>query len=262
MVSEGTLSGNTTSLQGNIGNNATVEFDQRTSGIYGGILRGTGTLRKSGIGVVTFSGANRYTGETQINAGTLFVEGNQAQATGALTVASGATLGGKGTVGGSTTISAGGNHRIGASATGDAPGYQTFANALTYNADSQAFWRLTANTTTATTAGKQNFDQAGVGTTLTVSQDAIFNLAFNNVGSTVNWADSFWNVAKSNSDGWQIFNAALLSAPGQTIFTLNPADQWRDSQGVLLSVARPDYTFAFYKDQANGDLYLNYIYSP
>jgi autotransporter-associated beta strand protein len=262
LVSKGTLSGNTTSLQGNIGNNATVEFDQSTSGIYGGILRGTGTLRKSGIGVVTFSGANRYTGETQINAGTLFVEGNQAQATGALTVASGATLGGKGTVGGSTTISAGGNHRIGASATGDAPGYQTFANALTYNANSQAFWRLTANTTTAITAGKQNFDQAGVGTTLTVNQDAIFNLAFNNVGSTVNWADPFWNVAKSNSDGWQIFNAAELIADGPTVFTLNPADQWRDSQGVLLSDVRRDYTFVFYKDEANGDLYLNYIYSP
>ena len=192
----------------------------------------------------------------------MFIEGNQGTATGTLSVASGATLGGKGTVGGSTTISAGGNHRIGASATVDAPGYQTFVNALTYNADSQAFWRLTANTTTAITAGKQNFDQAGVGTTLTVSQDAIFNLAFNNVGSTVNWADSFWNVAKSNSDGWQIFNAALLSVPDLTIFTLNPANQWRDSQGVLLSVARPDYTFAFYKDEANGDLYLNYIYSP
>ena len=261
-VSEGTLSGNTTSLSGAIANSGVVQFNQTSNGTYAGVISGTGEFRKSGVGSLSLSGPNSYTGPTQVNNGTLFIEGNQGTATGTLSVASGATLGGKGIVGGSTTISAGGNHRIGASATGDAPGYQTFANALTYNADSQAFWRLTANTTTATTAGKQNFDQAGVGSTLTVSQDAIFNLAFNNVGSTVNWADSFWNVAKSNSDGWQIFNAALLSAPGQTIFTLNPADQWRDSQGVLLSVARPDYTFAFYKDQANGDLYLNYIYSP
>ena len=261
-VSAGTLVGSTTSLPGNIVNNGVVEFNQSANGTYAGVISGTGQLRKAGTGAVSLSGLNSYTGSTQVNNGTLFIEGDQAAATGTLSVASGATLGGKGTVGGSTTISAGGNHRIGASATGDAPGYQTFANALTYNADSQAFWRLTANTTTATTAGKQNFDQAGVGTTLTVSQDAIFNLAFNNVGSTVNWADSFWNVAKSNTAGWQIFNAALLSAPGETVFTLNPADQWRDSQGVLLSVARPDYTFAFYKDEANGDLYLNYIYSP
>ena len=261
-VSAGKIVGSTTSLPGNIVNNGVVEFNQSANGTYAGIISGTGQLRKAGTGAVSFSGSNSYTGSTQVNNGTLFIEGDQAAATGALSVASGATLGGKGTVGGSTTISSGGNHRIGASATGDAPGYQTFANALTYNADSQAFWRLTANTTTATTAGKQNFDQAGVGTTLTVSQDAIFNLAFNNVGSTVNWADSFWNVAKSNSDGWQIFNAALLSVPDLTIFTLNPANQWRDSQGVLLSVARPDYTFAFYKDEANGDLYLNYIYSP
>ena len=261
-VSAGTLLGNTTSLQGNIINNAEVEFKQSSNGTYAGVISGSGQLVKAGTGSVSLLGENSYIGSTQVNDGALFIEGNQGTATGTLSVASGATLGGKGTVGGSTTISAGGNHRIGASATGDAPGYQTFANALTYNADSQAFWRLTANTTTATTAGNQNFDQAGVGTTLTVSQNAIFNLAFNNVGSTVNWADSFWNAAKSNTDGWQIFNAALLSAPGQTIFTLNPANQWRDSQGVLLSVARPDYTFAFYKDQANGDLYLNYIYSP
>ena len=261
-VGNGTLVVSTTSLSGNIANSGVVQFNQTVNGTYAGVISGTGEFRKSGVGSLSLSGQNSYTGPTQVNNGTLFIEGNQETATGALSVASGATLGGKGTVGGSTTIAAGGNHRIGASATGDAPGYQTFANALTYNAGSEVFWRLAANTTTAITAGNQNFDQAGVGTRLVISQSATFNLGFNSDGSTVNWADAFWDVAKSNSAGWQIFNAALLSAPGETVFTLNPADQWLDSQGVLLSVARPDYTFAFYKDEANGDLYLNYIYSP
>jgi len=261
-VTAGTLRGNTTSLSGNIANSGVVEFNQTSNGTYAGVISGTGQLSKIGTGTVSLSGASSYTGSTGIDAGALFIEGNQSSATGAVSVALGATLGGKGTVGGPTTILSDGNHRIGASATGDQPGYQTFANALTYNAGSEVFWRLAANTTTAITAGNQNFDQAGVGTRLLISQSATFNLGFNSGGSTVNWADSFWDVAKSNSAGWQIFNAAELIANGPTVFTLNPASQWRDSQGVLLSDVRPDYTFAFYKDEANNDLYLNYIYSP
>ena len=261
-VTAGTLRGNTTSLRGAIANSAIVEFNQATNGTYAGVISGTGQLSKIGTGTVSLSGESSYKGYTGINAGALFIEGNQSNATGAVSVALGATLGGKGTVGGPTTIRSDGNHRIGASATGDQPGYQTFANALTYNAGSEVFWRLSANTTTAITAGVQNFDQAGVGTRLLISQSATFNLGFNSGGSTVDWSDSFWDLAKSNTAGWQIFNAAELIANGPTVFTLNPADQWRDSRGVRLSVARPDYTFAFYKDEANYDLYLNYIYSP
>jgi fibronectin-binding autotransporter adhesin len=261
-ASAGTLSGNTTSLRGMIRNNAAVEFNQAFTGVYAEAISGTGILRKAGSGSVSFSGANSYTGATQINAGTLFIEGDQEKATGALTAATGATLGGKGIIGGATTIATGGSHRIGASVSDDQAGYQTFTKALTYEAGSQAFWRLTANTTEAVTGGSQNFDQAGVGTLLTVSPTATFNLAFNAPGSTVDWSDSFWDAAKLTTDGWLVFSAAALSAAGQDVFTLNPATQWTDSQGVLLSITRPEYTFAFYKDEANDDLYLNYIYSP
>lgn len=271
-VSDGVLSGNTTSLRGQIVNNAVVQFNEANSGTYAGAMSGTGTLLKAGLGSVSFSGANSYTGATQINAGTLFIEGDQEAATGALTTASGATLGGKGIIGGATTIASGGSHRIGASASDNQAGYQTFTNALTYAAGSQAFWRLTANTTVPETAGSQNFDQVGVGTSLTVSPTATFNLAFNTPGSsTVDWSNNFWDAAKLDADGWLVFSASeilpptarvlKISAAGQDVFTLNPASEWRDSQGVLLSEARPGYTFAFYKDQAAGELYLNYIYS-
>src|SRR3546814_5565690 len=54
------------------------------------------------------NGANSYAGATNVNAGTLLVDGNQSAATGLTTVASGATLGGIGTIGGDVNVAAGG----------------------------------------------------------------------------------------------------------------------------------------------------------
>ena len=70
-VSAGTLQGDTTSLQGNIVNNASVIFDQYITGTYAGVLSGTGSLTKSGAGTLTLSGANTYAGGTTVSAGTL-----------------------------------------------------------------------------------------------------------------------------------------------------------------------------------------------
>jgi autotransporter-associated beta strand protein len=65
-------------------------------------------LTKGGSGTLTLGGDNRYTGQTYVTAGKLFINGDQTLAAGAITVAANATLGGKGIIGGSTTIAAGG----------------------------------------------------------------------------------------------------------------------------------------------------------
>jgi fibronectin-binding autotransporter adhesin len=70
-VSGGTLLGNTTSLQGNILNDALVVFDQTPDGTYAGSMSGTGALAKLGAGVLTLTGANSYTGGTIINGGSV-----------------------------------------------------------------------------------------------------------------------------------------------------------------------------------------------
>ena len=70
-VNVGTLQGDTTSLQGNIANNAAVVFDQATAGTYAGTMTGTGSVTKSGTGNVTLSGNNSYTGGTIVSGGTL-----------------------------------------------------------------------------------------------------------------------------------------------------------------------------------------------
>jgi fibronectin-binding autotransporter adhesin len=71
---------------------------------------GTGVLSlvKDGEGTWVLSGTSAYTGGTTINKGTLLVNANQSLATGAVTVQSGATLGGNGTIGGAVTVNTGG----------------------------------------------------------------------------------------------------------------------------------------------------------
>ncbi len=70
-VEAGTVQGNTTSLQGAIVNNATVVFDQGTSGTYAGVMSGTGALIKTGAGNLTLTAANSYIGGTTVSGGTL-----------------------------------------------------------------------------------------------------------------------------------------------------------------------------------------------
>jgi fibronectin-binding autotransporter adhesin len=72
-VSGGTLQGNTTSLQGNILNNANVTFNQLTAGTYAGAISGGGSLAKIGAGTLTLTGNNTQTGGTTINGGAISV---------------------------------------------------------------------------------------------------------------------------------------------------------------------------------------------
>ncbi|SBS30740.1 Cadherin domain protein [Marinomonas spartinae] len=79
-VSAGTLSGTTTSLTGDIVNNAAVVFNQNSSGTYSKIISGTGTFTKSGSGAVTLTGENTYTGNTIVSAGELVLNNSNGMA--------------------------------------------------------------------------------------------------------------------------------------------------------------------------------------
>jgi trimeric autotransporter adhesin len=61
------------------------------------------SLQMEGTGTLTLSNTNTYTGATNVNSGTLLVNGSTAGAS-TVAVASGAILGGSGTVGGATTL--------------------------------------------------------------------------------------------------------------------------------------------------------------
>lgn len=83
-------------------------------------------LTKIDAGKWILEGDNIYTGATNVNGGTLLVNGDQTAATGAVTVAAAGTLGGTGTVGGATTVN-------GKLSPGASPGTLTFAGNLTVN---------------------------------------------------------------------------------------------------------------------------------
>jgi autotransporter-associated beta strand protein len=73
IVSAGQLVGTTASLQGAITNNASVAFDQATTGNYSSLMSGSGSLTKLGVGKVMITGSNSYSGGTTITGGTVEV---------------------------------------------------------------------------------------------------------------------------------------------------------------------------------------------
>ncbi|MFT8418649.1 MAG: autotransporter domain-containing protein [Acetobacter sp.] len=98
----GTLSG---SADGTINGQLILNAANTT---YSGILSGSGGVKLTASGNQTFNGANTYTGTTELDAGTLVVNGDQSSATGDTLVNNSANLAGTGTLGGDTTVQQGG----------------------------------------------------------------------------------------------------------------------------------------------------------
>ena len=78
-----------------------LALDDTISGIISG---DSGNLVKIGDGTLTLTGDNTWTGTTSVDEGVLLVNGNQAAATGDVTVKAGATLGGNGIIGGAVNV--------------------------------------------------------------------------------------------------------------------------------------------------------------
>ena len=72
----------TGSLTGNIQNDATLAFDRSGSLIYGGVISGAGSLVNQGSGTLSLTGANTFTGDTLLQAGTLSLGSADALGTG------------------------------------------------------------------------------------------------------------------------------------------------------------------------------------
>ena len=76
----------------------TLTVSDATDTTFAGIIEGAGGLTKQGVGTLTLTGANTFTGPINIMAGTLMVDGSLDPSS-AVTVQAGATLSGSGTLG-------------------------------------------------------------------------------------------------------------------------------------------------------------------
>ena len=77
---------------GNTTNNAALVFNRSDASSYGGAISGTGSVTKEGAGTQTLTGSATYGGATAVNGGTLKFVDKAPNSSGALSIASGATL--------------------------------------------------------------------------------------------------------------------------------------------------------------------------
>lgn len=110
-VLDGTLRGNTASLQGTIQNQAQLEFTQATDGTFSGQISGTGSLSKTGTGALILASAQAFTGTTDITAGTLVLTGTGSIASSSNVIVDG-TLDISGTANGATVQTISGNGAV------------------------------------------------------------------------------------------------------------------------------------------------------
>jgi len=156
--------------------------DRAFGGTLSQINTGSLALTKNGSYSQTLSGTGSYSGATTVTAGTLIIDGNFSAATGAVTVASGAVLGGTGTIGGNVTISSGGNLNPAGNGTGT----------LTFNTTNSL--ALSGNTNMQVTSAA-NFD-------------SINNIGALTLGGALNIALTGTYVSQS----WDLFNFASKSS--------------------------------------------------
>ena len=115
--------GTTGSILGDLANNGTLIFNRSNTLAFAGLISGVGAVVQSGAGTTVLSGNNVYAGPTQVNAGSLIINGDQSGATDATSVNAGGTLGGKGVIGGDVSLANGAT--LSSGDVGSAPGTLT-----------------------------------------------------------------------------------------------------------------------------------------
>jgi len=226
-ISAGTLQIGTGGTTGNLGtgpviNNATLVFKRSDDIAYDRDITGTGSLVKSGAGVLTFGTAQSYTGPTSIEAGTLSIgETGSLAASSRITVAAGAafsvadvltgayavpaaqTLGGDGTVVGGVTVAGGATLSPGAS-----PGTLTITDNVTFGSGGNYNWQMLSATGTAGSMG--SWDLLSAGGSLTIASTSVDPFKINlwtlsGVAPEVSGSASNFNSAQNYT--WKIASA-------------------------------------------------------
>lgn len=239
------------------GRRRTIVLDGSSTGntIYGDMIQAgsnTSNIIKRGSGTwnITSTG-NNYTGTVDVEQGTLLVDGSLTTVS-SITVDTGASLGGSGTIGAPTTIS-------GIHAPGSSPGIQTFEDDLTYSGGaSEVQWELIGNTITNAANPNANFDTVEItsGGNLDFAGATAFDLVFNDADSSVDWTNSFWLSSYLGTGGWLLYDVDGTTT-GFGNLSLN-VENWQDSLGQNFNSVLALSSFSLHQD--GDDVYLNYTY--
>jgi autotransporter-associated beta strand protein len=227
-ISGGTLQVGTSGTTGNLGtgavvNNGTLVFKRSDDIAYDLGIAGTGTLVKSGAGVLTFGTAQSYTGPTSIEAGTLSLgENGSVAASSRITVGAGAsfsvadvltgayavpatqTLGGDGTVVGGVAVAGGATVSPGAS-----PGTLTITDNVTLGSGGNYNWQMLSATGTAGVS--TSWDLLNVGGTLSIASTSADPFKVNLwtlAGISPDVSGSAANFDAGQSYSWKIATAS------------------------------------------------------
>jgi autotransporter-associated beta strand protein len=176
---------------------------------FNGAIGGTGGLTKSGIGSLTLSAVNGYTGATSLKQGSLLVASNAS-----ITASSGTTVDGGllkvngsagsvvvnefGSLGGSGTVGAVTLNSGSLLKPGNSPGNLTAASSV-WNAGATYEWQITSLTGTAGTDWDL-FTVTGGLDLSALSSSATFNLSLDSTGALAGFSDTSeytWTFAKA-----------------------------------------------------------------
>jgi autotransporter-associated beta strand protein len=184
-VNGGTVNANAanTTIQSYNGGNVAVGrglIVAMNDGNSSGVISGNGGMTKSSAGVLTLGGVNTYTGATTVDAGKLVVNGSISGS--AVTVQSGGTLGGSGTVG-DTTVQSGGTINP-----GNSPGTLNINGNINWLGGGNYNWQIVGLTGTAGTVATWDL----------VSATGILDLSALSIGSKFNI--NLWSLSSTGPD--------------------------------------------------------------
>jgi len=234
-----------------------------TNGILSYTDPGEADIRKLGSGTLILSGDSTYEGATLVNDGTLLVNGDNSGATGDVTVASGATLGGTGIIGDittTTTFETGSTHSPGDASINGGTAIQRFGGDVTYQGGvgSTVLWELDANTISGPGT---NFDRIMVGGDLSFAGATTIDLDFNSLNtSAVDWNDSFWGLY--NTREWQLWG---VTGSTSGFGNLSIGSISADGSGIAFNpggVGNVPSSANFSLFQNGGSVYLRYEALP
>lgn len=132
-----TVQNNTITLAGTVPG---IDVGTGVTATISSVVAGSNGLTKTGGGPLRMLGNNVYSGPTTVTAGTFLLNGDNSAATGDVSVAATATLGGTGTVGGATTVS--GTLAPGDPSTNGGVGTVTFKKATAFTPGSKLVFTL------------------------------------------------------------------------------------------------------------------------